>query len=66
MPLRLHVALLFLANALIPIAIWTFAKGFFPYKPFLPGYAVQNDIEGQPVPAPFEKAIFMVVDALRR
>ena len=55
--------LLVLANSLLAIAIMIFAKGFFPYKPFLPGQAYF--LEPQPV-APFDKVIFMVVDALRR
>lgn len=59
--------LLLFSNLLIPIAILTFATGFFPYKPFLPGIATFND-PGPKVTqdAPFDKLIFMVVDALRR
>lgn len=56
--------LLALANLLIPIAILTFASGFFPYKPFLSGLA--NYDGTTPPEAPFDKVIFMVVDALRR
>ncbi|KAI9672432.1 MAG: major facilitator super transporter protein [Trizodia sp. TS-e1964] len=59
--------LLFLVNVLIPIAILTFATGFFPYKPFLPGLAHYNEKKyGVSPEAPFDKVIFMVVDALRR
>lgn len=59
--------LLALANLLIPIAILTFASGFFPYKPFLPGLAEYDLVGfGPPPKAPFDKVIFMVVDALRR
>lgn len=55
------------ANAFIPVAILTFALGFFPYKPFLPGLAKYEDLEfGSPPDAPFDRVIFMVVDALRR
>ena len=55
------------ANALIPVAILIFASGFFPYKPFLPGLAQYEALEyGPPPEAPFNKVIFMVVDALRR
>lgn len=65
---RLSFLLLTLANLLIPVAIFVFATGFFPYKPFLPGRATfqapQNG--GQSASAPFDKVIFMVVDALRR
>lgn len=55
---------LVLANLLLPMAILLFAKGFFPYKPFLPGLARYDDIDAPA--APFNKVIFMVVDALRR
>lgn len=52
-------------NFLLPVGILLFAKGFFPYKPFLPGLAVFGD-EDVRTPAPFDKVVFMVVDALRR
>lgn len=56
-----------IANLLIPVSIIIFAIGFFPYKPFLPGLAEYESIEyGPPPDAPFDKVIFMVVDALRR
>ncbi len=55
---------LVIANILIPIAILVFATGFFPYKPFLPGRAAFKD--GDIRDGPFDKVIFMVVDALRR
>ena len=62
--------LLILANLLIPLAIVIFATGFFPYKPFLPGLAqyqnVPSGLSGSPPSAPFDRVIFMVVDALRR
>ncbi|KZF21265.1 alkaline phosphatase-like protein [Xylona heveae TC161] len=55
-----------LANVIIPIAILVFAIGFFPYKPFLQGLATfEDDDYGAPPEAPFDKIIFMVVDALR-
>jgi ethanolaminephosphotransferase len=55
------------ANLLLPVAILIFATGFFPYKPFLPGLAQYEDLGyGSPPKAPFDKLIFMVVDALRR
>lgn len=56
--------MLAVANILIPVAILVFATGFFPYKPFLPGKATfaADDVRS----APFDKVIFMVVDALRR
>jgi ethanolamine phosphate transferase 2 subunit G len=58
--------LLAVANVLIPLAVLTFANGFFPYKPFVPGLAKYQRLKyGQP-PAPhFDKVVFMVVDALR-
>ena len=57
-----------LTNLLIPMAILIFASGFFPYKPFIPGTATFQDSKngGQIASAPFDKVIFMVVDALRR
>ncbi|CAF9939277.1 MAG: major facilitator super transporter protein [Alectoria fallacina] len=65
---RLSLLLLIVVNLLIPIAILIFATGFFPYKPFIPGRATFQDSDNgdQLVFAPFNKVIFMVVDALRR
>jgi len=64
---RTSTLLLVFANVLIPIAILIFASGFFPYKPFLSGLAQYEANEyGPPPEAPFDKVIFMVVDALRR
>lgn len=66
---RSPVLLLLGANLLIPIAILIFAKGFFPYKPFLSGlaeYEVLASEYGSPPDSPFDKVVFMVVDALRR
>ncbi|KAH7087763.1 alkaline-phosphatase-like protein [Paraphoma chrysanthemicola] len=66
--------LLALANLLIPVAILVFATGFFPYKPFIPGLATYDDLGWNdllssdskiPPEAPFDRLIFMVVDALR-
>ena len=57
-----------LANLLIPVAILVFATGFFPYKPFMPGLAQYEELDGdmqKPPEAPFNKLVFMVVDALR-
>jgi len=64
MALQRSLLLLTVANILIPIAILVFATGFFPYKPFLPGRATftADDVRS----APFDKVVFMVVDALRR
>lgn len=63
----LSTVLLVVSNLLIPIAIYVFGTGFFPYKPLLPGLAVyDNSKHGPPPPAPFDRVVFMVVDALRR
>jgi len=63
----LRSAMQIAANVLIPIAILVYASGFFPYKPFLPGLAEYESLHYDSVPeAPFNKVIFMVVDALRR
>lgn len=60
------VLLLLAANVLIPLAIAVFGKGFFPYKPLLSGLAQYEDNGfGPAAPAPFDRVIFMVVDALR-
>ncbi|KAI1409555.1 alkaline phosphatase-like protein [Hypoxylon sp. FL1857] len=64
--LPVSTVLLVAANFLIPVAIVLFAIGFFPYKPFLPGLAEYQTLEyGPPPKAPFDRLIFMVVDALR-
>ncbi|KAF2206838.1 hypothetical protein CERZMDRAFT_115561 [Cercospora zeae-maydis SCOH1-5] len=78
-PDRVQTAALTLANLLLPVAVLVFASGFFPYKPVLPGLAKVEDAwsdggigekdkdagnRGLPN-APFDKVIFMVVDALR-
>ncbi|KAI9147943.1 GPI ethanolamine phosphate transferase [Paramyrothecium foliicola] len=63
---HLCTLLIILANILIPLSIVTFAIGFFPYKPYLPGLAEFESLEyGPPPDAPFDKLVFMVVDALR-
>ncbi|KAF6843302.1 gpi ethanolamine phosphate transferase 2 [Colletotrichum musicola] len=63
---RLLASHLTIVNILIPVAIFIFAAGFFPYKPVLPGLAEYDAIEyGPPPAAPFDRLIFMVVDALR-
>ncbi|RAL60872.1 hypothetical protein DID88_010196 [Monilinia fructigena] len=63
---RIRNSVLIGANVLIPIAILIFASGFFPYKPFLSGLAQYESLDyGPPPEAPFDKVIFMVVDALR-
>lgn len=53
------------ANVLIPVAVLLFATGFFPYKPVLPGLAQYSE-KLAPLEAPFDRLVFMVVDALRR
>lgn len=55
------------ANLLITVSMLVFATGFFPYKPFIPGQAIFDENgQGRSTSAPFDKIIFMVVDALRR
>ncbi|KAJ4354026.1 major facilitator super transporter protein [Didymosphaeria variabile] len=72
--MALRTVLLTVANLLIPVAILIFATGFFPYKPFMPGLAEYEKLgweqamgwKEESVPeAPFDKLVFMVVDALR-
>lgn len=61
---NLSTASLIVSNLLIPLSLFTFATGFFPYKAFLPGNATFSDSHVElPI---FDKLIFMVVDALRR
>jgi ethanolamine phosphate transferase 2 subunit G len=63
---RLDTVFLGLANLLVPVAVLVFAVGFFPYKPFVPGLAEFERLEyGAPPAAPFDRIVFMVVDALR-
>lgn len=52
-------------NVVLGIAILIFAKGFFPHKAVLPGLAAWPEDYGTRPAAPFNKVIFMVVDALR-
>ncbi|KAJ4527634.1 major facilitator super transporter protein [Exophiala dermatitidis] len=55
-----------LANILLLAALLVFAKGFFPHKAFLPGLATRpQDLDNGSQSAPFDRVIFMVVDALR-
>ncbi|KAK4250523.1 GPI ethanolamine phosphate transferase 2 [Corynascus novoguineensis] len=63
----LSSVLLLAANILIPAAILVFATGFFPYKPLLPGLATYDTVVdyGDPPAAPFDRVVFMVIDALR-
>ena len=61
--------LLAFANILLPVAVVVFAVGFFPYKPILPGIASfdnEDVARTARAEAPFDKVIFMVIDALRR
>ncbi|KAF3770443.1 alkaline phosphatase-like protein [Cryphonectria parasitica EP155] len=54
----LSIVLLAAANLLLPIAIYVFGTGFFPYKPLLPGLAVYDDSEhGPPPAAPFDRSL---------
>lgn len=54
-------------NLLLLIALLVFASGFFPYKAVLPGHtSFSAEEEKLAQHAPFERVIFMVVDALRR
>lgn len=67
--MRTKTSLLVLAitNLLIPVSMLIFATGFFPYKPFIPGRAIFDQItDANGTSPPFNKVIFMVIDALRR
>ena len=59
--------LIMLANVMVLVAVVVFASGFFPHKPFMPGSASYDALGGiRPPTPPFDKVIFMVIDALRR
>lgn len=59
--------LLALSNVLLLIAIITFAIGFYPHKSTLSGIARATDSDQLDfADSPFDKLIFVVVDALRR
>ncbi|OCT50539.1 GPI ethanolamine phosphate transferase 2 [Cladophialophora carrionii] len=61
-----RIASLGLANILLIAALLIFARGFFPHKAFLPGLATwPSDSVAAARTAPFDRVIFMVVDALR-
>lgn len=69
---RYNGVLVALANMLLLPAILFFAKGFFPYKPSIPGLAQyeplgwEDKIGGSRQPeGQFDRLVFMVVDALR-
>lgn len=68
---HLRLGCLTFANLLLPVAVLVFASGFFPYKPVLPGLAEWEDGDASVQKAalgehaPFNKVVFMVVDALR-
>lgn len=65
-PKYLSVLSLSLANIFLVGSLVAFAAGFFPHKAFLPGLARWSDNDqGLAGEAPFDKVIFMVVDALR-
>ena len=53
------------ANVLLVGAVLIFAVGFFPHKAFLPGLATWREGSASRTTAPFNRVIFMVVDALR-
>jgi ethanolaminephosphotransferase len=58
---------LVLANLLLPVATLVFAAGFFRYKPSVPVPDLEpSSFEHFSGQAPFDKVVFLVVDALRR
>lgn len=59
-------AAIYLANVILIASLLVFAKGFFPHKAFLPGLAKwSSDFDASARSAPFDRVVFMVVDALR-
>ena len=66
MSVRLRSAALALANILLIAALLVFAKGFFPHKASISGLATWHPESATAArQAPFDRVIFMVVDALR-
>ncbi|GKT91517.1 type I phosphodiesterase/nucleotide pyrophosphatase/phosphate transferase [Colletotrichum tofieldiae] len=61
--------LLIAANLLVPVAVLVYAAGFFRYKPSLFVPDIRHETfyghSTSPESPPFDKVIFMVVDALR-
>lgn len=69
---RFNAFLVALANVLLLPAILLFARGFFPYKPSIPGLAQYEPLGWEEKIGPsrepeaqFDRLVFMVVDALR-
>ena len=66
-PSFVNGAALVLINALFLASLVIFGRGFFPYKPVLPGLGEYDDLHLGPSPtAPFDRLVFIVIDALRR
>ena len=65
---KISLSSLIVANILTSVSLLIFATGFFPYKPIISGHArfSYNDYGVENVSRPFDKVIFMVIDALRR
>ncbi|KKA27122.1 hypothetical protein TD95_000367 [Thielaviopsis punctulata] len=61
----MRTALMAVANILVIAALFVFGRGFFPYKPLLSGLAIHQDAGGVQPEAPFNRLVFMVIDALR-
>ena len=67
MQIRSRILLVLVSNLLMVLGLLVFAKGFFPHKAFLPGLAVWNENDdASSIARPFDRVLFMVVDALRR
>lgn len=71
-----ELCLVLVLSSILQLAgMWSFARGFFPYKKVLPGFATGNepqdflDLGLEPVGPPerlFDRLVFIVIDALRR
>jgi ethanolamine phosphate transferase 2 subunit G len=73
--LTLRLAIVLVSSILQLIGIGIFAKGFFPYKKVLSGFATKNGpqdfkefglIPREAAPRLFDRLVFIVIDALRR
>jgi ethanolamine phosphate transferase 2 subunit G len=72
-----ELCLLVIVCSILQLAgIALFARGFFPYKTVLPGFATENGPDDfrelglvdrlEPAKKVFDKMVFIVIDALRR
>ena len=71
----LRLVVVVVSSILQLVGIGIFARGFFPYKKVLPGFATRNGPQDfrdfglvalESPPRLFDRLVFIVIDALRR